>query len=298
MTHPGYDGPVIDAHQHFWEPQVNYHPWLEPGVRIPFRYGDYQALKRPYLPADYRRDAAGQDVVQTVYVETEWDPADPIGETRYAGAIAAREGWPNAIVAQAWLDRDDAAAVLAAQAAFPLVRSVRHKPHRPAGPGTLMSDAAWRRGYALLARHGLHFDLQTPWPTLAEAVELAQDFPATTIILNHAGLPGARDDLSGWREAVAALARCPNTAVKVSGLGQPGRAWTVAQNEVVVRTLLELWGADRCMFGSNFPVDGLCASLADMMAGMRAIVSPLPLAEQAAFFFTTAQTLYRPEDRP
>ena len=164
-----WDGPVIDAHQHFWDPEVNHHPWLEPDAHIPFRYGDYGAIKRRYLPEEYRREAAGQRIVRTVYVETEWDPSDPIGETRYASALAAREGWPNAIVAQAWLHREDAAQVLADQAAFPLVRSVRHKPERRSGPGTLMSDPAWRRGFALLQRHGLHFDLQTPWRSLGEA---------------------------------------------------------------------------------------------------------------------------------
>ena len=81
---PRYDGPIVDAHQHFWDPTVNDHPWLRPEVLIPFRYGDYSAIKRRYLPDDYRRDSAGHDIVQTVYVETEWNPSDPVGEVRYA----------------------------------------------------------------------------------------------------------------------------------------------------------------------------------------------------------------------
>ena len=52
-----YDGPIVDAHQHFWEPERNPHPWLQPGVQIPFRYGNYDAIKRRYLPDDYRWDA-------------------------------------------------------------------------------------------------------------------------------------------------------------------------------------------------------------------------------------------------
>src|SRR5258706_9250863 len=73
--------PIVDAHQHFWDPRANYHPWLCDEPPIAFRYGEYSALRRPYLPADYLTDARGHQVVKTVYVETEWDPPDPLGET-------------------------------------------------------------------------------------------------------------------------------------------------------------------------------------------------------------------------
>lgn len=298
-----YDGPIVDAHQHFWEPDRNRHPWLRPEARIPFRYGDYDALKRRYLPDDYRADADGHRIVRSVYVETEWDPGDPIGETRYASGLAARFGLPSAIVAQAWLDRADVAEVLAGQAAFPLVRGVRHKPGGPATPSevgarrTRMSSPAWRAGYGLLAGYGLHFDLQTPWWNLGEAAELADDVPGTTIVLNHAGLPAERDgpSLMAWRDAMARFARRPNVAVKVSGLGVPGRSWTPEANGWIVRTAIDLFGAERAMFGSNFPVDGFCATLTDILDGMKRIVAPLPPAEQQAFFHDTARRVYRPE---
>lgn len=295
-----YADPVVDAHQHFWEPDRNRHPWLRPGVSIPFRYGNYDAIKRRYLPQDYRRDAAPRAIAQSVYVETEWDPGDPVGETRYASRLAEVHGLPTAIVAQAWLDRDDVAEVLARQASFALVRSVRHKPGGPATRGragtttTLMSSDRWRAGFALLARHRLRFDLQTPWWNLDEAVELARDFPGTTIILNHAGLPAERDDdsLGQWRAALARFAACPNTAIKVSGIGVPGRRWTAQGNGWIVRTAIDTFGADRAMFGSNFPVDGLCATLTEILDGFAAILAPLPVETQARFFAGTAREVY------
>lgn len=301
-----WDGPIVDAHQHFWDPAVNNHPWLKPDVLIPFRYGDYSAIKRRYLPDDYRQDVSGHGIVETVYIETEWDPTDPIGETRYASGLAKRFGWPNAIVAQAWLNRPDAADALASQAQFPLVRSVRHKPEGPSRPSevgastTLMSDPAWRRGYAALARHGLHFDLQTPWWNLHEAVRLANDFPETTIILNHSGLPSQRDpeSLAAWRAAMASFAGCPNTVVKLSGLGVPGVAWTADRNGWIVRTVIELFGSGRTMFGSNFPVDSLCASFDEIMRGFKTILAPLPRPDQEAFFCQTARRVYRPVRQP
>ena len=111
--------PIVDAHHHVWDIGRNYHPWLRDEPMIPFRYGSYAPLRRNYLAADYRADSRRFDIRATVYVEAEWDPGDPIGETRWVHEIAAREGLPNAVVAQAWLDREDVAEVLAAAGRIP-----------------------------------------------------------------------------------------------------------------------------------------------------------------------------------
>jgi predicted TIM-barrel fold metal-dependent hydrolase len=295
-----WNGPIVDAHQHFWDPAANLYPWLAPSARIPFRYGDYSAIKRRYLPPDYARDTAGHDVRETVYVEAEWDPADPVGETRYVRELASRFGLPNAIVAQAWLDRPDVAAVLAGQAANSLVRSVRHKPHAPNEPReahlpSLMSNESWRLGYALLERHGLHFDLQTPYWSLWEAEHLAADFPATTIILNHTGLPADRsaDGLDAWRHAMIGLARHENVVVKISGLGIPGQPWTAEANHWIVRETIAIFEPSRAMFASNFPVDSLCASFDTIFTGFKQIVADLPESIQEQLFAKTARRIYR-----
>jgi len=288
---------IVDAHQHFWDPVANYHPWLCDEPPIPFRYGDYRAIRRTYLPDDYRRDARPIAVDGSVYVETEWDPRDPIGETRYVESLRARTGLPSVVVAQAWLDAADADDVLARQAAFPFVRSVRHKPRANAAPSGApggMTDSAWRRGYAALARHGLRFDLQTPWWHLREAARLAADHPSTQIILNHTGLPADRSEagLAGWAAAMRELATCGNVAVKISGLGQRGSPWTAAANRDIVLTTIDAFGADRCMFASNFPVDSLCASFTAIFAGFRAIVRDFSAGEQRALFRDNAIRIY------
>jgi predicted TIM-barrel fold metal-dependent hydrolase len=296
--------PIVDAHQHFWDLERNYLPWLCDRPAVPFRYGDYSALRRNYLPADYLRDSARQSVVRTVHVETEWDPADPVGETRWLQEIIAAAGFPHAIVAQARLDRDDVEAVLAGHAAFPRVRGIRHKPRAAAAPDRVergapgsMGDPQWRRGYALLARYGLSFDLQTPWWHLAEAAELARAFPDTQIILNHTGLPADRSEqgLEAWRQAMRTLAAEPNVACKISGLGQPRRPWTVEGNRVVVLDTITIFGVERCMFASNFPVDSLVADFDTIFDGFKAIVADLGAAEQAALFHDNAVRFYRLE---
>ena len=294
--------PIIDAHQHFWDLEANYLPWLRDEAQIPFRYGDYAALKRNYLPDDYRRDLDGITLEGTVFVETEWDRSDPVGETRWVQSLRERTGLPGVMVCHAALDRDDAPDVLAQQAAFPFVRGVRHKPRAAPSPHkaerggkSSMSDAAWRRGYALLGTHGFSFDLQTPWWHLAEAAELNALYPDTRIILNHTGLPRDRSEgeLAGWRAAMNAFAAAPNVAVKISGLGELGRPWSLERNQGVILDTIEIFGEDRCMFASNFPVDGLTGSLGTIYAGFAAATEKLGLETQGKLFAGNARRIYR-----
>jgi predicted TIM-barrel fold metal-dependent hydrolase len=289
---------IVDAHQHFWDPTANYYPWLNDEPPIPFRYGDYRAIRRPYLPPDYRADAKPFRVAKSVYVEAEWNPADPVGEMRYIETVRRDHGLPSVAVAQAWLDRDEAPAVLEQQASFAFVRSVRHKPRANASaadtaPGGT-TDNGWRAGFGRLASCGLRFDLQTPWWHFGEAAQLARAFADTQILLNHTGLPADRstEGIAAWRRAMTILAGCPNVAVKISGLGQPGEPWTAAANRNIVRTTIELFGVERCMFASNFPVDSLCASFTTIFQGFHKIVQDFSPSERRALFHDNAVRLY------
>ncbi|WP_417580739.1 amidohydrolase family protein [Pelagibacterium sp.] len=292
---------IIDAHQHFWDLEANYLPWLT-DKPVNFRYGNYDALKRNYLPSDYREDAGNYALVGSVFIEAEWNPADPSGEVAWVEALRAKEALPSVMVAQAWLDRDDVEQVLAAHGQKPFVRGVRHKPKAAArpdnvvigGPGS-MGDPAFRRGFGMLQPNGLSFDLQTPWWHLAEAADLAEAFPETQIIINHTGLPSDRSDagLHGWRMAMRRAAQCPNIAVKISGLGQKGEPWTVDANGPIVRETIEIFGSDRAMFASNFPVDSLVAGFSTIFEGFRQCVQDLPVADQGALFCDNAARLYR-----
>jgi len=295
---------IVDAHHHFWDLSKNAHPWLLDEPVKSFRYGDYSAIRQSYLPADFLRDAAGQRLIGSVHVEAEWDPSDPLAETQWLTTLCQTYGLPTAIVGQAWFARGDIADVLARQAENPLVRGIRQKPAAAptpeaatAGAAGSMSDPTWRAGYALLTEHGLSYDLQVPYWQLPEAAALAGDFPETLIILNHAGLPADRSaaGLARWRQAMACFAARANTAVKISGLGLPGRPWTVADNGPIVRTIIDLFGIDRCMFASNFPVDSLVADYDTIFDGFKAIVGDLPAADQAKLFSENAIRLYRLE---
>jgi predicted TIM-barrel fold metal-dependent hydrolase len=275
----------VDGHFHVWDPQAHYYPWLCDPEPIAFRYGDYSSLRKPYLVADYRADSAGWRVERGVYVEAEWDPRDPLGEMEFIAEVRKPGGFPTVAIAQAWLDRSDCPQLLEGQARHAFVRGIRHKPK----PG-MMDDAKWRQGYAHLAPLGLHFELQAPWSQLQEAARLAGDFPQTAIVLNHTGLPNV-EQLAAWRGAMATLAARPNVAVKISGLGN------VRNKREVVLATIELFGTERAMFASNFPVDSLRTTFSEIFSEFDHITRGFPEAQRRALFHDNAVRIYRMEQR-
>lgn len=295
-----YDGPIVDAHHHFWEPSLGRNPWLLPDARIPFRYGPYDSIKRDYFPPDLLQDAAGFRIVGTVTMETEWDADDPVGEMDHLAGIAEAFGLPNAAVAHAVLRDPGVEGTLEQLAARPLVRGVRNKPGQSAtraeaaATSTLLRDPAWLRGYALLSRYGLGFELQTAWWHLHEAKAVAAARPETTMIINHTGLPSDRspEGIQGWAAALADIAELPNVAIKISGIGLAGVPWTAENNREIVERSAEIFGPARIMFASNFPVDGLTGSYDDIMGGFAEIARSWSESEQRGAFLANAVRYY------
>lgn len=293
--------PIVDAHHHFWDLDRNYYPWLQDRELIPFRYGDYSAIRHNFMPPDLELHIAGIPVVKTVHMEAEIERSQSVAETAWLSELAAETGRPDACVGHAVLDSEDVAEVLAGHAAYPLVRGIRQKPAAATNPRDArrgvagsMDDDRWRRGYALLASYGFSYDLQTPWWHLDAAADLAANFPETLIILNHTGLPADRSEegLAGWRRAMELLARQPNTAVKLSGLGLPGR-WPREQNITILREAIAIFGSDRCMFASNFPVDSLVASYTEIVDTFLAAIADLPRDDRRKLLHDNAVRFYR-----
>jgi predicted TIM-barrel fold metal-dependent hydrolase len=183
-----------------------------------------------------------------------------------------------------------------------LTRGVRNYPvaapsaaETKRGAAGSMDDEKWRRGYALLEKYGFSFDLQTPWWHLDAAAELARDFPNTQMIVLHTGLPADRGDeaLAAWHAALETVAAQPNVAIKISGLGRKGLPWTLTANGALIRDAINIFGPERAMFASNFPVDGLAGSFPMIYGGFRAAVSNRPVEERRMLFHDTATRIYR-----
>ena len=278
------------------------HPWLAPKADSSGGLGDLAAIRRDYLPADYRRDAARQPIVATVHVEAGWAEDDRVGETRWletldkAGGVAAR------YVARVPLASPAAAALVDEQASFRRVVGIRDilswtpdPTRRFADGGDLMDDPAWRAGLARLAPYGLSFDLMVFPNQLGDAARLAAAFPGQSFILNHCGSPIDRDaaGMARWRQGLAELGRQPNVAIKISDLVAYDHDWTLDSLRAVVLHCIDCFGAGRAMFASDFPVAGLHASFDEVFDSFKTIVADFSPAEQAALFHDNAARLYR-----
>jgi predicted TIM-barrel fold metal-dependent hydrolase len=293
---------VIDAHHHLWDLGMGKHPNLIGERRHDFFMGDDTALRRNYLPEDYRRDSAASNVLATVHCEAEWARDDQVGETRWISGVAAAHGLPTAIVAHAWFHTPNAEEIVAAQAGFPLVRGIRSKPVTAALPGEsvagqsgTMQDPAWLDGFALLEKYELSWDLRVPFWHLEEAAEVARAFPRTPIVLNHTGFPWDRSEegLAAWRKAMSALAREPNVWVKVSEFGLKDRAWDYEDNRRVVLDAISIFGIERSMFASNFPVAGLRIGYGALVEAMSRMLADRSPEDRERFFWRNAAAFYR-----
>ena len=134
------DIPIIDAHHHFWDLSLKKNPWLNSDKQIPFRYGNYKSICKNFLTTDYFEVSKNHNIVKTIHMETEWDPNDPIGETEWLHKLFENTGFPNALVAQAWFDRNDIEKVLENQSKYDLTRSIRHKPKSTKNPNTKLDN--------------------------------------------------------------------------------------------------------------------------------------------------------------
>lgn len=295
---------ILDAHHHFWDLTCAHYPWLSDAVDPHYFLGDYAALRVDRrLPEDFLQATAGLNVVGTVHCEAERDRGDQVGETRWLAELNRTTGLPSAIVAHVWFDDPDCERLLAEHcAASPLVRGIRSKPVTSLTPETMlrggprsMQDPAWLRGFALLRRFGLSWDLRVPYWHLPDAAEVAAAHPDTQIVLNHTGFPWDRSaqGIVRWRAAMRAIAAQPNVWLKVSELGLKHAPWTVESNRGVVEDAISIFGIERCMFASNWPVCELTVSYRALVEGLCEILSNFGEDDRDRFFYRNAVHFYR-----
>lgn len=270
------DFDIIDPHHHFWDLSHSY-PWLE-GKSDPDRFtGDDSAIRHNYLPADYRTDFASLNLVASVHVDA--GAGDSHVEAQWLEEMHETKGLPTVIVV-----------------------GVRHILNWHADPrftytnrDDIIIDPTWRRNFARLAPLGLSFDIQVYPRQLLQAADLAEEFPETTIVLNHTGMPTstAPDEFRIWSEGIKALAAQPNTSIKISGLGMTDHRWTRDSLRPYVLDSIDAFGVERSMFASNFPVDSLYSDIPTLYGAFDEITNSFSRAERHAMFADTARDIYR-----
>ena len=301
VGHDGEDmtGPIIDAHHHIW--RLAHTPWLA-GPPVPRIFGDYAALRRDYTVDEFKREVTAHGVVKSVYVQINVAPGQEVEEVAWVQSVGEAHGFPHAITGYADLMALDVAAVLDRELAHPNLRAIRQQLHwhetplyRFASRPDLMNDPAFRRGLREVEARGLLFELQVFPGQMPDAARLAAEFPRVQFILLHAGMLADRSGQgwAEWRSGMRGLAACPNVAVKLSGLGTFVRECSTALWRPVIEETLALFGPQRCLFGSNFPIESLWTSYGQIVAVTEECLAGLPAAERRAVLHDTAARLYR-----
>jgi len=294
-----YAGPVIDAHHHIWLRKDV--AWLkDPPIRRAI--GDFFGLRRDITIGEWLQDVVCEGVIKSVHVTANWGSGRALDETRWLQGIADRHGFPHAIVCQADLVDPDIETQLKGQKQFPNVRGVRHQLHWDSAPlrqnvsrPDLCNTKDFRRGFSLLEKYDLHFELQIFAAQATYALDLIKAFPATQFILVHAGMLTDRTPavIEQWRAALAALAEFPNVHVKISGLNMFNPDWTQKHMRQSIRDTIQIFGIERTIYGSNFPLEKLHSSYAALIAAYRTVLSEYSEDEQRRVLHDNAVRFYR-----
>lgn len=283
--------PFVDSHHHLWDMSKGFYHWLEEEDPAETEVvGDYSSIRRSYRIEDLLADFEGSNVVKSVHIQAEYGGDDQAWETAWLQSVADEHGYPHAIVAKTDLAADGARAELERHAEHANMRGVRNFVQ-----GDDLLAPEFGRGLKALSDLGMVYDLNSTWEGLDGARRAAEHFGDLQIILGHCGVPMERtpEYFDAWRAGMATLAGAPNVACKISGLGMTDHAWTTESIRPWVLASIEAFGVERCMFGSNWPVDSLYSSYRAVVEAYREITADFSADERAALFSQNAERYYR-----
>lgn len=297
---------MIDTHVHFWDHRVEgmRWVWLEPGFTSHLHSwttaGAVEQLERlrsveRFTGPEFRDETAGAGVVGMVHAHAATPDGDPSDETAWLDGLARADGLPQAMIGKVDLASPDGPALLERhRGASERCSSVRDM----GGPQGLDLDACERSLHAA-AELGFSVELRTPPERFEMFVEVARRHPDVTFVLSHASLPTIRSDetFELYRREAARVAEMPNWVCKISALcGGSDPDWTVTSIRPWAELCYELFGPDRAMLGTNWPVDRLFGRYGDVIDAYRQVFAGLSDADQQALFHGTAQRMYRISD--
>lgn len=294
---------IVDAHHHLWDCHNMKYDWLTSGQTKYAYMGDISDIvNRDYLVSDYRQDVQGFNIVKSVCIEAEHDPTVPDAEAKWMQQAADTEGLPTAIVARAPLNSPDIEGILDQLIAIANVRGVRHNVHWHQSREEFrmtdadhLNDPVWHDGFAKLANYDLSFDLNCFAHQFPEATRVIAANPDVPVIIDHLGNPIDRssEGLDEWRAGLKKLADLSNVVIKLSGVGQAEGSWTYDVLKTLVLDAIEIFGVDRCMFASNFPVDRCYSGFAELYEAFHKTVEKFSGSEQQKLFSSNAERFYR-----
>lgn len=290
---------VIDAHHHIWLQKDL--PWLL-GPMQPRIFGPYESIKRDYPISEFLQDIDGSGVEKSVYVQANWAPNWFRDEASWVQSVADESGWPHGIIGYADMTVDDVRPQLDALKDIPLMRGIRQQFHWHENPlyrfaphADLATEETVRRNVARLSEYGWSFDLQVFSGQMDGAAELAASCPDVTFILQHAGMLAdlSKEGWSSWRAAMKRLAQEPNVVTKLSAFGTFIHKNDPAHIAAIVKETVKIFGADRCLYGSNFPIEKIWTDYGSLIDAFKDATKGMKAADRNAIFHDNAARIYK-----
>jgi L-fuconolactonase len=278
--------PVIDSHQHFWDPARFDYFWMTGDAVAPIR--------RPFGPADLEPLLRENGVDASVLVQALMS----VDETRWFMETAAATPFVAGVVGWVDLLAPDVAEVIAELQARPdgaTLVGIRHMVQDEPDPEWLLQPEV-RRGLRALADAGLAYDLLLKPPQIAAATRLCADLPDVRFVVDHIAKPSiASGDIASWRDLMAPFAHMPHVWCKLSGMITEAdwERWTPADLEPYVQQTMEWFGEDRVMFGSDWPVCLLAGSYGQVKAALEDALGPISAETRPKIFGGNAAAFYR-----
>jgi L-fuconolactonase len=280
---------IVDAHVHLWDPaRTDWYPYLSGGMKLDL--GDVRGMARRFDVATHRAESAGWNVVKLVHVAAATG-AQSVDETLALDADPATEGSLAAIVGGITPAAGTAEVVaqIDRQLAAPRFRGVRPM-------GVVADPVPERAVLEALRDRGLVFDLMARTHQLRGAAAALAAVDGLTVVVEHTGWPRSdtSEEYAEWREGITALADVGDRVVcKLSGLAMPLGSMAAAAFAPWLEHAITVFGPDRCMFASNFPVDGLHGTLDELFTTFHTVTAGLDPEARTALFAGTAERVYR-----
>ena len=287
----------IDAHHHLWDLNACYYPWLMAKGEIRF-FGDPSPIQKNYLPADFGGESEQYIPRKSVHIQVGVAQTDSLKESQW---LQQQSQFPDAFIAFCDLSSSEMRNDLDAQLELSKLRGFRQILGRykdedgKHGSNELIQNPAWLKGLKRIAKHSLSFDLQMIPPQMPELLKVLKKVPHLNIALCHCGSPWDQtpEGLDSWRKGLEKLAELPNVACKVSGLGMFNPHWKAEDLRPIILNCLDIFGPERLMFGSNFPVDKLYRSYQELWQTYEMVTADFSESEKEQMFYQTASDFYR-----
>jgi L-fuconolactonase len=276
---------IVDAHHHFWDPAEADYPWMT---------DELASIRRPFGPSDLEPSLRAAGVEATVLVQTR----SSFEETIDFLAVAAQTPWVRGVVG--WVDLTDpgvadAIGELRASPGGEHLKGIRHQAHDEPHPDWLIRDDVIR-GVEAVRRAGLVYDLLVRPRELPAALELARRLPDVAFVIDHIAKPPIADGiLEPWASRMAPFAELEHVSCKVSGMVTEAdwSEWTPADLRPYVDRVLAIFGPERLLFGSDWPVCLLASTYGGVIDATRQTLEDLGGAHLANVFGGTAERVYR-----